>query len=359
MKSLDDLKHKLMEAVEKISDSKALEEFRIYALGKKGEITAQMKNLGQLAAEERKEFGGRLNMIKKEITDAINSKDAAFKEAALNARLASETVDITLPAEPENIGCIHPLSQVMEEVVAIFSTMGFSVAEGPNIESQWYNFDALNIPPTHPARQEMDTFYMPGVDERGDRLVLRTHTSTTQIRTMEKQKPPIRVICHGRTYRNESDATHSPMFHQVEGLLIDKTTHMGHLKGCLKDFLEAFFEVKDLPMRYRASYFPFTEPSMEVDIACRFEDGQLVIGEGDKWLEILGSGMVNPKVLENCGIDSTIYQGFAFGMGLERLAMLKYGMNDLRRFYESDLRWLRHYGFNILRNPTIHGGLRG
>ncbi len=359
MQSLDDLKHKLREAVDKAVDAKTLEEIRIAALGKKGEITAQMKNLGQLAADERKAFGQKLNIIKKEITDIINAKDEAFKEALLNARLSSETVDITLSPRPENTGCLHPLSQVLEEVVAIFSTMGFSVAEGPNIDKQWYNFDALNIPPSHPARQEMDTFYMPNVDENGERLVLRTHTSTAQIRTMEKQKPPIRIICHGRTYRNESDATHSPMFHQVEGLLVDKTTHMGHLKGCIKDFLETFFEVKDLPMRYRASYFPFTEPSMEVDIACRFENGRLIIGEGDKWLEILGSGMVNPKVLQNCGIDPNIYQGFAFGVGLERITMLKYGMNDLRRFYESDLRWLRHYGFNILRNPTVHGGLRG
>lgn len=359
MQNLDGLRAKLLAAVEAVKDNKALEEIRITALGKKGEITAQMKNLGQLAAEERKNFGQELNRIKQEIMDAINVKDTAFKEAELNERLNTETVDITLSPRPENVGRIHPLNQVMEEVVAIFATMGFSVAEGPNIDSQWYNFDALNIPPSHPARQEMDTFYMPGMDDKGERLVLRTHTSTAQIRTMEEQKPPIRIICMGRTYRNEFDATHSPMFHQVEGLLVDKKTHMGHLKGCLKDFLETFFEVENLPMRYRASYFPFTEPSMEVDIACRFEDGQLIIGEGDRWLEILGSGMVNPKVLENCGIDSNIYQGFAFGMGLERIAMLKYGMNDLRRFYESDLRWLRHYGFKILRNPSIHGGIMG
>ncbi|MFV0431763.1 MAG: phenylalanine--tRNA ligase subunit alpha [Alphaproteobacteria bacterium] len=359
MQDLSGLKASLLAAIEAVADEKSLEEIRIRALGKKGEITASMKNLGSLAPEERKNFGQELNLIKQEVAEAINKKDAFFKDEELNRRLSSEMVDITLSPRPESVGKIHPLNQVMEEVVAIFASMGFSVAEGPNIETQWYNFDALNIPLSHPARQEMDTFYMPNVDENGERLVLRTHTSTAQIRTMESQKPPIRIICLGRTYRNESDATHSPMFHQLEGLLIDEKTHMGHLKGCLKDFLEAFFNVKNLPMRYRASYFPFTEPSMEVDIACRFEDGQLIIGEGDRWLEILGSGMVNPKVLENCGIDSNKYQGFAFGIGLERITMLKYGMNDLRRFYESDLRWLRHYGFNILRNPTLHGGIEG
>jgi phenylalanyl-tRNA synthetase alpha chain len=277
-------------------------------------------------------------------------------EAALNARLATERIDVSLPPRPEQRGFIHPISQVMDELTAIFGEMGFAVAEGPDIEDDFYNFGALNIPPEHPARQEHDTFYLPDRAD-GAKMVLRTHTSPVQIRTMQKTTPPIRIIAPGRTYRSDHDATHSPMFHQVEGLVIDEKTHMGHLKGCLIEFCRAFFGVDDLPVRFRPSYFPFTEPSAEVDIGCTRKGGELTIGAGDDWLEILGSGMVHPRVLENCGIDSTKYQGFAFGMGIERIAMLKYGIPDLRTFYDSDLRWLKHYGFVPLDVPTLTGGL--
>lgn len=348
-----------LKAIDNAKDAKALDDIRIQALGKKGALTEQMKQLSRLEPEQRKAMGQELNQVKQILQEAISLKDQIFKDAELNLRLATETVDISLPFRPQPEGKIHPLSQTIEEVVAIFGAMGFTVKDGPDIETDWYNFDALNIPKSHPARQDMDTFYMQSRDQKGDRHVLRTHTSPSQIRTMENQKPPIRIVCPGRTYRNDSDATHSPMFHQIEGLVIEEGTHMGHLKGALRDFLEAYFNIDNLPMRFRASYFPFTEPSMEVDIAYRVEGSKLIIGEGDQWLEILGSGMVNPKVLENCGLDSTKYQGFAFGMGLERITMLKYGMTDLRRFYESDLRWLRHYGFQTLKYPSIHGGLQG
>src|SRR5690606_14385946 len=265
-------------------------------------------------------------------------------------------VDITLPHRPQPDGRIHPISQTMDELIDIFGEMGFSVAEGPDIEDDWHNFEALNIPAEHPARQEMDTFYLRERPD-GSRPVLCTHTSPVQIRTMEKMQPPIRIIAPGRTYRSDHDATHSPMFHQVEGLLIDESTHMGHLKGCLIEFCRAFFEVSDLPVRFRPSHFPFTEPSAEVDIGCSREGGTLKIGSGGDWLEILGCGMVHPKVLANCGIDPTRYQGFAFGMGIERIAMLKYGIPDLRTMYDSDLRWLRHYGFAALDVPGLTGGL--
>jgi len=276
-------------------------------------------------------------------------------DADLDKRLMSEQIDVTLPAAHEETGYVHPISQTIDEIVGIFGEMGFTVAEGPDIEDDWHNFTALNIPLDHPARQEHDTFYMPGED--GKRKVLRTHTSPVQIRTMTDQEPPIRIIVPGRTYRSDYDATHSPMFHQVEGLVIDKTSHMGHLKGCLIEFCRAFFEVDDLPVRFRPSYFPFTEPSAEVDIGCTREGGEFKIGHGDDWLEILGSGMVNPNVLSNCGIDPNEYQGFAFGLGVERVAMLKYGIPDLRTFFESDLRWLRHYGFRSLEVPGMVGGL--
>ena len=267
----------------------------------------------------------------------------------------TEKIDITLSPVPESKGTIHPISQTIDEITLIFGEMGFTVAEGPDIEDDWHNFTALNIPLDHPARQEHDTFYLPGED--GERKVLRTHTSPVQIRTMTDGEPPIRIIVPGRTYRSDYDATHSPMFHQVEGLVIDKTSHMGHLKGCLIEFCRAFFEVDDLPVRFRPSYFPFTEPSAEVDIGCTREGGEFRIGHGDDWLEILGSGMINPNVLSNCGIDPNEYQGFAFGMGVERVAMLKYGIPDLRTFFESDLRWLRHYGFRSLEVPGMVGGL--
>lgn len=352
---IDGLKAELLGAVAGAADLKALDDVRVSALGKKGRITEKMKGLGAMDAEVRREAGQRLNAVKDAVAVAIEAKKSGFERAEMNERLMSEKIDVSLPVRPERIGTIHPISQTIDEVIAIFGEMGFTVAEGPEIEDDWHNFEALNIPPDHPARQEHDTFYLPGSD--GERKVLRTHTSPVQIRTMQKTTPPIRIIVPGRTYRCDYDATHSPMFHQVEGLVVDETSNMGHLKGCLIDFCRAFFNVDDLPVRFRPSYFPFTEPSAEVDIGCTRADGEFRIGHGDDWLEILGAGMINAKVLENCGIDSTKYQGFAFGIGLERLAMLKYGIPDLRTFFESDLRWLRHYGFSALNQPSMVGGL--
>ena len=356
MDNVDSLRNDLMTAVDAASDLKTLEDLRVSALGKKGRITGMMKTLGQMDGEQRKTAGQALNQLKSEVAKAIETRKGTLEIAALNAQLVNERIDVSLPVRPEEQGRIHPISQTIDEAVAIFGEMGFVVAEGPDIEEDWYNFTALNIPPEHPARQEHDTFYLPN-EKDGNRMVLRTHTSPVQIRTMQSQKPPIRIIVPGRTYRCDYDATHSPMFHQIEGLVIDKKTHMGHLKGCLIDFCRAFFGVDDLPVKFRTSYFPFTEPSAEVDIGCTREGGEFKIGHGDDWLEILGSGMVNPQVLINCGIDPEVYQGFAFGMGIERLAMLKYGIPDLRTFFESDLRWLRHYGFASLQTPSMVGGL--
>jgi phenylalanyl-tRNA synthetase alpha chain len=357
---LQKLKDDAMAAVAAAGDMAALEALRVSTLGKKGTITGRMKALGGLDAEARKAAGQALNQLKGAVAEAIEARKAAFAEADLEARLTGERVDVTLPPRPDSSGHIHPISQTLEELVAIFGEMGFTVAEGPDIEDDFHNFTALNIPPEHPARQEHDTFYLPALlpalDE-GSRMVLRTHTSPVQIRTMVETEPPIRIIVPGRTFRADSDATHSPMFHQVEGLVIDETTHMGHLKGTLIEFCRAFFGIDDLPVRFRPSYFPFTEPSAEVDIGCTRDGGQLKIGHGGDWLEILGCGMVHPKVLENCGIDPARYQGFAFGMGIERIAMLKYGMPDLRPFYDSDLRWLRHYGFMPLEMPSLVRGL--
>jgi phenylalanyl-tRNA synthetase alpha chain len=335
----------------------ALEQVRIKYLGRQGLVTGLMRGLGGLAPEERRAAGARLNMLRDTLAAAIETRAAELGRAALSNRLAAERVDVTLPAMPAPPGRIHPISQTIDEIIAIFGEMGFVVAEGPHIEDDFHNFTALNIPPEHPARQEHDTFYLP---ERADgsRLVLRTHTSPVQIRTMQNQQPPIRIIVPGRTFRCDHDATHSPMFHQVEGLVIDRATHMGHLKGCLIEFCRAFFDVDDLPVRFRPSYFPFTEPSAEVDIGCSRAGGELKIGAGGDWLEILGSGMVHPQVLRNCGIDPDAYQGFAFGMGIERVAMLKYGIPDLRTMYDSDLRWLRHYGFLPLDIPSpVRGAL--
>ena len=355
MEDLDALRTALMAAVAGADDAPALEGVRIAALGRKGRVTALMKGLGEIEADQRKRVGAALNQLKDAVAAAIEARSEVLADAALDARLVDERVDITLPARPQATGRVHPISQTIDEVIAIFGEMGFSVAEGPDIEDDWHNFTALNIPPEHPARQEHDTFYLPGTKD-GARMLLRTHTSPVQIRTMMKTSPPLSIIVPGRTYRCDSDATHAPMFHQVEGLVVDESTHFGHLKGCLIDFCRAFFGVEDLPVRFRPSYFPFTEPSAEVDIGCTRDGGTLRIG-GDDWLEILGSGMVNPKVLENCGIDPARYQGFAFGMGVERLAMLKYGIVDLRTFFESDLRWLRHYGFRALDVPTMTTGL--
>ncbi len=356
MKDVDALRSELMAQVENAAGLDDLEKIRVSALGKKGRITELMKGLGAMDAEARKEAGQALNALKADVANALEAGKRSMGDSELYARLAQEKVDVTLPVRPEAEGRIHPISQTLDEVVAILGEMGLSVAEGPDIEDDWHNFTALNIPPDHPARQEHDTFYLPGSGE-DDRLVLRTHTSPVQIRTMMASKPPFRIIVPGRTYRCDYDATHSPMFHQVEGLVVDETTHMGHLKGCLIEFCRAFFDMDDLPVRFRPSYFPFTEPSAEVDIGCTRKGGEFRIGHGDDWLEILGCGMVNPKVLENCNIDPAKYQGFAFGLGIERMAMLKYGIPDLRTFFESDLRWLRHYGFSALQVPSMVGGL--
>ena len=354
--NLDALRDKLLVEVDAAPDLEALEALRVSALGRQGRITDLMKGLGQVAAEERRERGQALNIVKDAVASAIASRQEGLEAIALDARLVEERIDMTLPPRPQPEGRIHPISQTIDEMVAIFCEMGFEVAEGPHIETDFNNFTALNIPPEHPARQEHDTFYLPEKED-GSRLVLRTHTSPVQIRTMLDMQPPIRIIVPGRTFRADYDATHSPMFHQIEGLVVDEKTHMGHLKGCLIEFCRAFFGVDDLPARFRPSYFPFTEPSAEMDIGCSREGGGLTIGAGADWLEILGCGMVHPKVLENCGIDSSRYQGYAFGLGIERAAMLKYGIPDLRTFYESDLRWLRHYGFSPLDIPTVAGGL--
>ena len=355
MQDYDKLKNEVLIKIKEANSLDDLENLRVQVLGKKGSITSLMKQLGSLEPDKRREAGQILNSLQKNIIETIDNKKLSLEETYLNAKLKNEALDITLPTRPENIGRIHPLSKTMDEVISIFAQMGFTVAEGPDIESDFYNFTALNIPQEHPARQEHDTFYF-NEDENGERKVLRTHTSPVQIRTMEKLKPPLRVIVPGRTYRSDHDATHSPMFHQCEGLVIGDKLNMSHLKGCLIDFCRIFFGVDDLPVRFRPSYFPFTEPSAEVDIGCSRKSGELIIGEGDEWLEILGSGMVNPRVLQNCGLDPNEHQGFAFGMGLERVAMLKYGIPDLRPFFDSDLRWMKHYGFFPFEQTSIHQG---
>ncbi len=361
MEDVETLRADVLAAIAAAGDLDGLEQARVAALGRKGRITELMKGLGAMAPEQRKTAGRALNVLKDEVANAIEARRAALADADLDSRLDEERIDVTLPTRPQPEGRIHPISQTTDEIVAIFGEMGFTVAEGPDIEDDWHNFTALNIPPDHPARQEHDTFYLHGSGTSGhaddDRPVLRTHTSPVQIHVMERTPPPLRIIVPGRAYRCDYDATHTPMFHQVEGLVVDESTHMGHLKGCLTDFCRAYFDVDDLPVRFRPSYFPFTEPSAEMDIGCTREGGKFRIGHGDDWMEILGCGMVNPKVLENCGIDPERYQGFAFGMGIERIAMLKYGIPDLRTFFESDLRWLRHYGFPALQVPSLVGGL--
>ena len=359
MENIENLKKELVTEIEAAQDLKALEEARVAITGKKGKLTAMMKDLSSLSVEEKKEMGKNLNLLKAEVEKALDQRKSTLEEKALNEKLATETVDVTLPVRPETQGRIHPVSKIYEEVVAIFGQMGFSVAEGPDIEDQFHNFNALNMPANHPARQMQDTFYIPNPDsdDFDDSYVVRTHTSPVQIRTMENQQPPIRIIAPGRTYRSDYDATHTPMFHQVEGLVIDKNITMAHLKGCLYDFVKAFFELDEVPVRYRPSYFPFTEPSAEMDIGCLKTKNELKIGAGNDWLEILGCGMVHPNVLRAGGIDPDVYQGFAFGMGIDRLAMLKYGIPDLRTFFESDVRWLKHYGFNALDEASMTGGL--
>ena len=360
MSDLSTLEQTTLAAIAAAADEGALDQARIAALGKKGAISALLATLGKMAPDERRAKGAEINTLKETVVAAFETRLATLKDAALEAQLAAEVVDVTLPvrASPLELGRIHPITQVMDELSVIFADMGFSIAEGPDIETDDYNFTRLNFPPDHPARDMHDTFFFPpGPD--GSRKLLRTHTSPVQVRTMLTKQPPIRVICPGRTYRCDSDQTHTPMFHQVEGLVIDRTANLGNLKWVLQEFLRAFFEVPEVEMRFRPSYFPFTEPSMEVDIRCSRKDGEIRFGEGDDWLEILGCGMVHPNVLTNCGIDPDVYQGFAWGIGIDRIAMLKYGMPDLRAFFESDIRWLRHYGFRPLDMPNLLGGLTG
>jgi phenylalanyl-tRNA synthetase alpha chain len=369
--TIETLRTDLSGAIIAATDEAALDAVRVTALGKKGSVSALLASLGSMAPDERKTAGAAINGLKNDIAGKIEGRLAELREKALAARLAAERVDVTLPLKPAPAvaGRIHPVSQVIDEITAIFSDMGFAIAEGPDIETDYYNFTALNFPEGHPAREMHDTFFMqPGPD--GVKKVLRTHTSPVQIRAMQRAnepspapyvtghiEPPIRIVVPGRTYRNDSDQTHTPMFHQVEGLVIDKSSHIGQLRWVLEEFLKAFFEVESVKTRFRPSFFPFTEPSMEVDVQCDRRGNELRIGEGSDWLEILGCGMVHPNVLRNCGLDPDVYQGFAWGMGIDRLAMLKYGMSDLRAFFEADKRWLDHYGFRPLDLPTLFGGL--
>jgi phenylalanyl-tRNA synthetase alpha chain len=359
VEALTKLEAEMIAEIDRCEDLSSLDGVRISALGKKGNISGLMQQLGGMAPEERKSFGQAVNALKTKISGTLDSRRDELEAAALANRLATERADVTLPVRtgPLSEGRIHPVSQVFDEISEIFADMGFAIAEGPDIESDDYNFERLNIPADHPARQEHDTFYLSGslpsddVPEGQIRRVLRTHTSPVQIRTMLNQKPPIRIIAPGRVYRSDSDQTHTPMFHQIEGLVIDEVTHLGHLKWCLEEFCKAFFEVNEVKMRFRASHFPFTEPSMEVDVDAA------AIGKPGQWLEILGSGMVHPNVIANCGLDPEKYQGFAFGVGLDRLTMLKYGISDLRDMFSADLRWMKHYGFLPLDVPTLAGGI--
>ncbi len=355
---LDSLRAELLAAIAGACDLGALEDVRVGALGKKGRVSALMQRLGSMPPEERRDFGQAVNALKTAVAEALEVKQQELASAATAERLADETADVTLPVRegPLAEGRIHPVSQVTDEITEIFADMGFSIAEGPDIETDFNNFTALNIPPEHPARQDHDTFYFAEKPD-GTRPLLRTHTSPVQIRTMLEEKPPLRIIAPGRVYRCDSDQTHTPMFHQVEGLVIDEDTHLGHLKWVLQEFCRAFFEVPEVKMRFRASHFPFTEPSMEVDIGYAKVGDEIRIGEGDRWLEILGCGMVHPNVLKAVQLDPKKYQGFAFGLGIDRIAMLKYGMPDLRAFFSSDLRWLKHYGFSPLAVPTLAAGL--
>jgi phenylalanyl-tRNA synthetase alpha chain len=358
MSELSQLETSIFNDIAAASDEAALETVRVSALGKKGTISGELAKLGSMSPDERKVFGPAVNGLRDRVTSALTERREALAGAALDARLKAESIDVTLPVRPSGVeaGRIHPVSQVTEEIAAIFADLGFAIAEGPDVEDDEHNFTALNFPVGHPAREMHDTFFFPP-DAKGERKVLRTHTSPVQIRTMRSKEPPIRVICPGRTYRNDSDQTHTPMFHQVEGLVIDKSAHIGQLKWILEEFAKAFFEVPHVEMRMRPSFFPFTEPSIEVDIRCNRQGSEIRFGEGDDWMEILGCGMVHPNVLRNCGLDPDVYQGFAWGMGIDRLAMLKYGMPDLRAFFEADKRWLEHYGFRPFDLPTLLGGL--
>jgi phenylalanyl-tRNA synthetase alpha chain len=358
MSELSTLEGTLLGEIAAAGSEEALEAVRVAALGKKGSVSGLLATLGSMAPEERKSFGAAVNALKDRVTEALAMRRITLKDQALDIRLASERADVTLPLRESGIeaGRIHPISQVMDELTAIFADLGFAIAEGPDVESDDLNFTKLNFPEGHPAREMHDTFFF-NPDQNGVRKLLRTHTSPVQVRTMLAKKPPIRVICPGRTYRCDSDQTHTPMFHQVEGLVIDKSANLGQLKWVLEEFCKAFFEVESVKMRFRPSFFPFTEPSMEVDIQCSRKGGEIRFGEGEDWLEILGCGMVHPNVLRNCGLDPDAVQGYAWGMGIDRIAMLKYGMPDLRPFFEADIRWLRHYGFRPLDLPSLAAGL--
>ena len=358
MSDLQHLEDEILAAITGAADLTALEDVRVGALGKKGRVSTLIKDLGQMEPEDRKAFGQAVNGLKQRVSDALTARKDALQEAEMAVRLQAEQADVTLPVRegPIGAGRIHPITQVTEEVTEIFADMGFSIAEGPDIETDENNFTALNIPPEHPARQTQDSFYFAEKAD-GSRPLLRTHTSPVQIRTMRAVAPPLRIIVPGRVYRRDSDQTHTPMFHQVEGLVVDEETHLGHLKWVLEEFCKSYFEVDAVKMRFRASHFPFTEPSMEVDIGYAKVGDEIRFGEGDEWMEILGCGMVHPNVLRNVDLDPQRYQGFAFGVGLDRLAMLKYGMPDLRDFFANDLRWLRHYGFSTLDVPTLARGL--
>ena len=362
MSDIEAIQTQLLGDIEAAADLDALEVLRVSALGKAGTITGLLKTLGGMTPEERQAKGPEIQGLRETVAAALGARKAALDAAALDVKLAAEAIDMTLPAETAPKGSVHPVSQVMDELAEIFADMGFAVATGPEIEDDWRNFTALNIPDTHPARAMHDTFYFPDKDAEGRAMLLRTHTSPVQIRTMMSEEPPIRIIAPGRVYRSDSDATHTPMFHQVEGLVIDRGIHMGHLKWTLETFLKAYFERDDIVLRLRPSYFPFTEPSAEVDVGYKQEKGRRIVGghgdhDGHAWMELLGSGMVNRRVIANCGLDPNEWQGFAFGVGVDRLAMLKYGMDDLRAFFDGDLRWLSHYGFGALSVPTLSGGI--
>jgi len=380
----DRMSGELLARIEAAGDLAAVEQERVALLGKQGAITQLLKTLGQMTPERRQLEGPRIHGLRERVTEAIAERKSALEAAELERRLATETLDMTLPVAPAPQGSVHPVSQVMDELAEIFADLGFSVATGPEIEDDWHNFTALNIPESHPARAMHDTFYfrspspsgdgqgvgavggrggdgqapLPTLPAEGERaMLLRTHTSPVQIRTMLEQEPPIYVIAPGRVYRSDSDATHTPMFHQVEMLVIDRGIHLGHLKWTLETFLKAFFEREDIVLRLRPSYFPFTEPSAEIDVGYTVQNGRRVLGGSDAFMELGGSGVVHPNVLRSCGLDPDEWQGFAFGCGIDRLAMLKYGMDDLRAFFDGDLRWLRHYGFSALDVPTLSGGV--
>ncbi len=348
-----DKQQEILDAITNTTQLKDLDDLRVHYLGKNGLLTNEMKKMASLSLEEKKTFGAGLNILKNQISDAIDAKKELLEEAEIDAKLASERIDITQAVRPRKFGKIHPITQATQEVVNIFAKLGFDMAQGPEIEDDYHNFTALNIPQNHPARQMHDTFYM----NTEESMVLRTHTSNVQIRKMSSEKPPFRFIAPGRVYRSDHDQTHTPMFNQVEGLCIDKNINMGNLKWCLEEFLKAFFETDEVVIRLRPSFFPFTEPSAEVDIGYRLENGEIKIGSSEKWLEILGCGMVHRKVIENVGLDPDEYQGFAFGMGIDRIAMLKYGIHDLRKFFESDMRWNQHFGFSLFDIPSLISGL--